>query len=107
VKVGIGLPSALSPPHGHVVIEWAAAAEEAGFWSVAVIDRLLAPTYDPLTVLAAAAAVTARVELYASVMLTALRPVAMVVPGSRSEHPAPHAAPPAPSAVGLRYSNGR
>jgi alkanesulfonate monooxygenase SsuD/methylene tetrahydromethanopterin reductase-like flavin-dependent oxidoreductase (luciferase family) len=78
VKVGIGLPNALSPPDGHVVIEWAAAVEEAGFGSVAVIDQLLAPTYDPLTVLAAAAAVTARVELYTSVMLTALRPVAVV-----------------------------
>jgi alkanesulfonate monooxygenase SsuD/methylene tetrahydromethanopterin reductase-like flavin-dependent oxidoreductase (luciferase family) len=78
VKVGIGLPSAVSPPDGRVVVEWAAAAEEAGFGSVAVIDRLLAPTYDPLTVLAAAAAVTTRVELYTSVMLIALRPVAVV-----------------------------
>ena len=78
MKVGIGLPSAVSPPSGHVIVEWAATAEEAGFGSVAVIDRLLAPTYDPLTVLAAAAAVTTRVELYTSVMLTALRPVAVV-----------------------------
>jgi alkanesulfonate monooxygenase SsuD/methylene tetrahydromethanopterin reductase-like flavin-dependent oxidoreductase (luciferase family) len=78
VKVGIGLPSAVSPPDGRVVIEWAAAAEQAGFDSVAVIDRLLAPTYDPLTVLAAAAAVTTRVGLYTSVMLTALRPAAVV-----------------------------
>jgi alkanesulfonate monooxygenase SsuD/methylene tetrahydromethanopterin reductase-like flavin-dependent oxidoreductase (luciferase family) len=78
MRVGIGLPSAVSPPRGAVVLEWAAAAEEAGFGSVAVIDRLLAPTYDPLTVLAAAAAVTARAELYTSVMLTALRPAAVV-----------------------------
>jgi alkanesulfonate monooxygenase SsuD/methylene tetrahydromethanopterin reductase-like flavin-dependent oxidoreductase (luciferase family) len=78
VKVGIGLPSAVSPPDGRVVVEWAAAAEQAGFASVAVIDRLLAPTYDPLTVLAAAAAVTERVGLYTSVLLTPLRPVAVV-----------------------------
>jgi alkanesulfonate monooxygenase SsuD/methylene tetrahydromethanopterin reductase-like flavin-dependent oxidoreductase (luciferase family) len=78
VNVGIGLPSAVSPPDGRLVVEWAAAAEHAGFDSVAVIDRLLAPTYDPLTVLAAAAAVTTRVGLYTSVMLTALRPVAVV-----------------------------
>jgi len=78
VKVGIGLPSAVSPPDGRVVIEWAAAAEQAGFASVAVIDRLLAPTYDPLTVLAAAAAVTVRIGLYTSVLLTALRPAAVV-----------------------------
>jgi len=78
MRVGIGLPSAVSPADGTVVVEWAAAAEDAGFASVAVIDRLLAPTYDPLTVLAAAAAVTARAELYTSVMLTALRPAAVV-----------------------------
>ena len=78
MKVGIGLPSALSPPDGRVVVEWAAAAERAGFDSVAVIDRLLAPTYDPLTVLAAAAAVTSRIGLYTSVLLTALRPAAVV-----------------------------
>lgn len=78
MRVGIGLPSAVSPPDGRIVVEWAAAAESLGFGSVAVIDRLLAPTYDPLTVLAAAAAVTTRVELYTSVLLTALRPTAVV-----------------------------
>ena len=78
MKVGIGLPSAVSPPDGRVVVEWAAAAEQAGFDSVAVIDRLIAPTYDPLTVLAAAAAVTTRAGLYTSVLLTALRPAAVV-----------------------------
>jgi hypothetical protein len=35
VKVGIGLPSAVSPPDGRVVVEGAAAAEPAGFASVA------------------------------------------------------------------------
>jgi alkanesulfonate monooxygenase SsuD/methylene tetrahydromethanopterin reductase-like flavin-dependent oxidoreductase (luciferase family) len=78
VKVGIGLPSALAPPDGRVVVDWARAAEDAGFASVAVIDRLVAPTYDPLTVLAAAAAVTTQVELYTSVLLAPLRPVAVV-----------------------------
>lgn len=78
MKAGIGLPSAVWPPDGRVVTEWAAAAEDLGFSSVAAVDRLLAPTYDPLTILAAAAAVTVRAELHTSVMLTALRPTAVV-----------------------------
>jgi len=78
VRVGVGLPSATSPAAGRIVIDWASAAEQAGFDSVAVIDRLLAPTYDPLTVLAAAAAVTTNVQLYTSVLLTPLRPAAIV-----------------------------
>jgi alkanesulfonate monooxygenase SsuD/methylene tetrahydromethanopterin reductase-like flavin-dependent oxidoreductase (luciferase family) len=78
VRVGIGLPTAVSPADGRIVVEWAAGAEDLGFGSVAAIDRLLAPTYDPLTVLAAAAVVTTRVELYTSVLLTPLRPTAVV-----------------------------
>jgi alkanesulfonate monooxygenase SsuD/methylene tetrahydromethanopterin reductase-like flavin-dependent oxidoreductase (luciferase family) len=61
-----------------VIVEWARAAEDMGFDSVAVIDRLRASTYDPLTVLAAAAAVTERVALYTSVLLAPLRPAAVV-----------------------------
>jgi len=78
MRVGIGLPSNVSPADGRVVIDWAGAAEQVGFDSLAAVDRLLAPTYDPLTVLGAAAAVTSKALLYTSVLLTPLRPVAVV-----------------------------
>jgi alkanesulfonate monooxygenase SsuD/methylene tetrahydromethanopterin reductase-like flavin-dependent oxidoreductase (luciferase family) len=47
---------------------WAARAEEAGFDSVGVIDRLVYDNLDPLTALAAAAASTQQVELLSSVI---------------------------------------
>lgn len=78
MRISLGLPSAVSPPDGTVVVEWARRAETAGFDSVAVIDRLLAPTYDPLTVLAAAAAVTERIELITAIVLAPLRPAAIL-----------------------------
>jgi len=78
VRIGLGLPTAQSPPTGRLPIDWAVAAEERGFSSVAVIDRMVAPTYDPLTALAAAAAVTGRVRLLTAVLLSPLRTAAQL-----------------------------
>jgi alkanesulfonate monooxygenase SsuD/methylene tetrahydromethanopterin reductase-like flavin-dependent oxidoreductase (luciferase family) len=47
---------------------WASRAEEAGFASVGVIDRLVYDNLDPLTALAAAAVSTQRIELLSSVI---------------------------------------
>jgi len=47
---------------------WAAEAEECGFESVGVIDRLIYDNLDPLTALAAAAACTSHVELLSTVV---------------------------------------
>jgi len=47
---------------------WAAEAEEAGFDSVGVIDRLVYDNLEPLTALAAAAASTKRVQLLSTVI---------------------------------------
>jgi alkanesulfonate monooxygenase SsuD/methylene tetrahydromethanopterin reductase-like flavin-dependent oxidoreductase (luciferase family) len=78
MRIGVGLPTAVGLEDGSQVVTWSRRAEELGFDSVAVIDRLMAPTYDPLTSLAAAAAVTSRVDLYTSILLSALRPAAVV-----------------------------
>ena len=78
MRIGVGLPTAMSGVDGRVVVDWARRAEDAGFDSVAVIDRLVAPTWDPLTALAAAAAVTSRVALWTSVLLSPLRPAAVL-----------------------------
>ena len=51
-----------------LVGRWASAAEEAGFSSVGVIDRLVYENLDPLTALAAAAACTGRVELVSTII---------------------------------------
>ena len=48
-------------------------AEERGFSSLGTIDRIVYPNYEPLTSLAAAAAVTERIGLLTSVLLGPLR----------------------------------
>ena len=77
MRIGLGLPTAHSVD-GRVVVSWARAAEQAGFDSVAVIDRVVAPTHDPLTALAAAGAVTESIELITAVLLGPLRSTALL-----------------------------
>ncbi|HET9558998.1 MAG TPA: LLM class flavin-dependent oxidoreductase, partial [Actinomycetota bacterium] len=48
---------------------WARRAEERGFSSLATIDRIAYPSYDSLTVLTAAAAVTERIGLVTNILL--------------------------------------
>ncbi|TDW91577.1 LLM class flavin-dependent oxidoreductase [Kribbella sp. VKM Ac-2566] len=68
MRVGIGLPAAVPGVDARRLGGWAAAAEEAGFDAVGVIDRLVYDNLEPLTALAAAAARTSRVELVTTVL---------------------------------------
>jgi alkanesulfonate monooxygenase SsuD/methylene tetrahydromethanopterin reductase-like flavin-dependent oxidoreductase (luciferase family) len=68
MRIGIGLPAAVPGVDATTIGTWAAAAEEAGFVSVGVIDRLVYDNLEPLTVLAAAAARTEQVELLTTVL---------------------------------------
>jgi alkanesulfonate monooxygenase SsuD/methylene tetrahydromethanopterin reductase-like flavin-dependent oxidoreductase (luciferase family) len=72
MKIGIGLPNALPGVDGPALLEWARRAEDRGFSTLATIDRLVYDSYDPLTVLAAAAAVTTRITLATTVLLAPL-----------------------------------
>lgn len=72
MDVGIGLPATIPGVEGKTVVDWARRAEQAGFSSVGVIDRLVYPNYDPLVALAAAAAVTSRIRLVTTVLLAPL-----------------------------------
>jgi alkanesulfonate monooxygenase SsuD/methylene tetrahydromethanopterin reductase-like flavin-dependent oxidoreductase (luciferase family) len=73
MELGIGLPNAVPGTTGRQLIDWARAAEEAGFSSLGTIDRIVYPNYEPLTALAAAAAVPERIRLATTVMLGPLR----------------------------------
>ncbi|MBV9324040.1 MAG: LLM class flavin-dependent oxidoreductase [Chloroflexi bacterium] len=63
MDIGIGLPATIPGIEGRRLLEWAQCAEERGFTSVGVIDRLVYDNFEPLIALTAAASVTERVRL--------------------------------------------
>jgi alkanesulfonate monooxygenase SsuD/methylene tetrahydromethanopterin reductase-like flavin-dependent oxidoreductase (luciferase family) len=73
MKVGIGLPNAVRGVNRAGVVEWAQRAERAGFASLGALDRLVYSNYESLIALAAAAAVTERVELVTDILIAPLR----------------------------------
>ncbi len=79
MDVAIGLPNAVPGTTGAQLTEWARRAELRGFSSLGTIDRIAYPNIEPLTALAAAAAVTERIGLATTVLLGPLRenPVAL------------------------------
>jgi alkanesulfonate monooxygenase SsuD/methylene tetrahydromethanopterin reductase-like flavin-dependent oxidoreductase (luciferase family) len=73
MEVGIGLPNAVSGTSRRQLLDWARAADEAGFSTLGTIDRIVYGNYEPLIALAAAAGVTERIRLATTVMLGPLR----------------------------------
>lgn len=73
MDVGIGLPSVVSGASGAELVEWARRAEARGFTTLGTIDRVVFSNYEPLTALAAAAAVTEKIGLATAVLLAPLR----------------------------------
>jgi alkanesulfonate monooxygenase SsuD/methylene tetrahydromethanopterin reductase-like flavin-dependent oxidoreductase (luciferase family) len=69
LRIGIGLPNPVLDVPGRLVTAWARRAEERSFSSLATIDRIAYPTYDSLTALTAAAAVTERIGLLTNILL--------------------------------------
>jgi alkanesulfonate monooxygenase SsuD/methylene tetrahydromethanopterin reductase-like flavin-dependent oxidoreductase (luciferase family) len=74
MDLAIGLPNAVPGTGGRELTEWARRAEARGFSSLGTIDRIAYGNYEPITALAAAAAVTERIGLCTSVLLGPLRP---------------------------------
>jgi alkanesulfonate monooxygenase SsuD/methylene tetrahydromethanopterin reductase-like flavin-dependent oxidoreductase (luciferase family) len=73
MDIGIGLPAAIQGTSGAQLLSWAVEGERAGFSSLAVTDRLVFDSYDCLTALAAAAAVTERVRLATAILISPVR----------------------------------
>jgi alkanesulfonate monooxygenase SsuD/methylene tetrahydromethanopterin reductase-like flavin-dependent oxidoreductase (luciferase family) len=73
MDVGIGLPSTIRGTTGAQIVEWARRAEARGFTSLGTIDRIVYANYEPLTALAAAAAVTERIKLVTAILIAPLR----------------------------------
>jgi len=73
MNVGVGLPNSTAGLTRDLVINWAKQADEGPFSSLGVFDRLVYDSYEPLTTLAAAAAVTKRIGLATTILIGPLR----------------------------------
>lgn len=74
MKLGIGLPNTLVPELNRgLFLDWARLADQAGFHVFGTIDQPGYDSWDPLVSLAAAAAVTERVRLGATILQLANR----------------------------------
>ena len=73
MDVGVGLPNAVRGVDRAGIVDWARAAEAAGFSSLGTIDRIAYANYESLIALAAAAAVTERIRLVTDILIAPLR----------------------------------
>lgn len=73
MEIGIGLPATIPGVDRDALLDWARRADDLGFASLATIDRLVYPNYEPLVTLAAVAAVTERARLFTDVLLVPWR----------------------------------
>jgi alkanesulfonate monooxygenase SsuD/methylene tetrahydromethanopterin reductase-like flavin-dependent oxidoreductase (luciferase family) len=78
IRIGVGLPTSTPGTEAHVILEWARKAEAGPFSSLGVIDRVVSEAWEPLAVLAGAAAVTSRVRLVTMILIGPLRSTALL-----------------------------
>jgi alkanesulfonate monooxygenase SsuD/methylene tetrahydromethanopterin reductase-like flavin-dependent oxidoreductase (luciferase family) len=76
VDIGIGIPNSVRGTTGAQLLDWARRAEAAGFSSLASIGAVSYPTYEELTVFAAAGAVTERIGFLTNVLISPARSTA-------------------------------
>jgi len=78
MHVGVGLPNTTPGADRELLINWARQADEGPFSNLSVLDRLVYDSYEPLTVLAAAAVITQRIRLATTIVISPLRNTALL-----------------------------
>lgn len=76
MDIGIGIPNSVQGADGPQLLDWAKRAEDAGFSTLASIGAVSYPNYEELTVFAAAAAITRRIQLMTNVLIAPARSTA-------------------------------
>ncbi|WP_409330151.1 LLM class flavin-dependent oxidoreductase [Trujillonella humicola] len=76
MEIAIGMPNSIRGTTGGLLLDWARRAEAAGFSSLASIGAVSYPTYEELTVFAAAGAVTERIQFVSDVLIAPARSTA-------------------------------
>jgi alkanesulfonate monooxygenase SsuD/methylene tetrahydromethanopterin reductase-like flavin-dependent oxidoreductase (luciferase family) len=69
MDISIGLPATIPGVDRDSLLDWSRRADQRGFASLGVIDRIVYPNYEPLIALAAAAAVTERIRLATAILI--------------------------------------
>jgi alkanesulfonate monooxygenase SsuD/methylene tetrahydromethanopterin reductase-like flavin-dependent oxidoreductase (luciferase family) len=73
MQVGVGLPTGVPGTDADLIVRWARQADAGPFASLGVLDRIIYDSIDPIVGLSAAAAVTERIELVTSILISPLR----------------------------------
>lgn len=73
MQLGVGLPTAVPGCPPELLTPWAREADRGPFAALASLDRVVYETLDPMVALAAAAAVTERIELLTCILISPLR----------------------------------
>lgn len=76
MDIGIGLPNSVPGATGAHLLDWARRADEAGFSSLGTIGAVSYPSYEELTLFAAAGAVTERIRFLSNVLIAPARSAA-------------------------------
>jgi alkanesulfonate monooxygenase SsuD/methylene tetrahydromethanopterin reductase-like flavin-dependent oxidoreductase (luciferase family) len=79
MRIGIGLPATIPGATGAGILDWARRAEDAGFGSLGIIDRLIYANFESLITLAAVAGATSRIRLVTSILIAPLRSNSLVL----------------------------
>lgn len=76
MDIGIGIPNSVRGTTGSQLLDWARKAEAAGFHGLATIGAVEYPSYEELTVFAAAGAVTEQIRFLTNVLISPARSAA-------------------------------